>query len=264
MIGDTGQRALFQNQPQRAGGRMASAKGKHLQVALDAIQGFQRAVTAESLNAAVSSSIARYGYRYHCFASAQTPQRRVLEQRKLLISWPADWYRQYGECKLVEHDVVAASFRTRATSFRWSDLNIETAASRRVMQIASEDFAMKKGFAVPIFGLGGYEAGLSVAGAEVEETDEANSAIELMAVYAFNQLTRIKSRGREVATVLRPREREVMQWVAAGKTTWDIGAILNISSDTVNKTIGSAMRRLEVHTRAQAVSEALRRREIEI
>jgi DNA-binding CsgD family transcriptional regulator len=55
-----------------------------------------------------------------------------------------------------------------------------------------------------------------------------------------------------------------MQWVAAGKTTWDIGAILRISSDTVNKTIGSAMRRLEVHTRAQAVSEALRRREIEI
>ena len=132
------------------------------------------------------------------------------------------------------------------------------------MQIASDDFSMKKGFAVPVFGLNGYEAGLSLAGPDIDDSDEANSAVELIAVYAFNQLTKIKNCKADVETVLRPREREVMQWVAAGKTTWDIGAILHISSDTVNKTIGSSMRRLEVHTRAQAVSEALRRREIEI
>ena len=243
---------------------MASAKGRHLQIALDAVQKFQHAGTLDGLNAAVSGSIATFGYRYHCFASAQTPTCRMLDQRKLLISWPRDWYQQYGQCRFVEHDVVAASFRTRTASFRWSDLRIETAASRRVMQIAGEDFAMRKGFAVPIFGLNGYEAGLSVAGPDIDDSDEANSAIELIAIYAFNQLTKLKNCGRDARGVLRPREREVMQWVAAGKTTWDIGAILHISSDTVNKTIASAMRRLEVHTRAQAVSEALRRREIEI
>jgi LuxR family transcriptional regulator, quorum-sensing system regulator BjaR1 len=243
---------------------MASAKGGHLQIALDAIERFQNSETIDGLNAAVSSSIATFGYRYHCFASAQTPKRRMLDQRKLLISWPCDWYLQYGECRFVEHDVVASSFRTKARSFRWSDLQFQTAASRRVMQIASDDFSMKKGFAVPVFGLNGYEAGLSLAGPDIDDSEEANSAVELIAVYAFNQLTKIKSCKADVETVLRPREREVMQWVAAGKTTWDIGAILHISSDTVNKTIGSAMRRLEVHTRAQAVSEALRRREIEI
>jgi LuxR family quorum sensing-dependent transcriptional regulator len=243
---------------------MASVKGGHLQKALDAIQSFQNAGTIDTLNTAVSTSVATFGYRYHCFASAQTPTRRMLDQRKLLISWPQDWYLQYGQCRFVEHDVVAASFRTRTASFRWSDLRIETAASRRVMQIAGEDYAMKQGFAVPIFGLNGYEAGLSLAGPEVDCSDEANAAVELIAVYAFNQLTRIKSCERDAPLVLRPREREIMQWVAAGKTTWDIGAILHISSDTVNKTIASAMRRLGVHTRAQAVSEAVRRREIEI
>jgi LuxR family transcriptional regulator, quorum-sensing system regulator BjaR1 len=243
---------------------MASAKGRHLQIALDAIERFQNSETVDSLNAAVSSSTATFGYRYHCFASAQTPKRRMLDQRKLLISWPQDWYLQYDQCRFVEHDVVASSFRAKAASFRWSDLKIDSAASRRVMEIAGDDFSMKKGFAVPIFGLSGYEAGLSLAGPDVNDSDEANSAIELIAIYAFNQLTKIKSCGSDAGAVLRPREREVMQWVAAGKTTWDIGAILHISSDTVNKTIGSAMRRLEVHTRAQAVSEALRRREIEI
>ena len=133
---------------------------------------FQNVATLDSLNASVAKAIGTFGYRYHCFASAQTPQRRVLDQRKLLISWPKDWYRQYGEGKFVEHDVVAASFRTRLTSFHWSDLKIETAAARRIMEIAGEDFAMKKGFAVPIFtSSADYEAGLSVAGADVEETD---------------------------------------------------------------------------------------------
>ena len=263
MIGNTGQRFAVPGLDGQ-GDRMASAKGRHFQVALDAIQSFQNADTLDALNARVATAIGTFGYRHHCFASAQTPQRRVLDQRKLLISWPKDWYRQYGEGRFVEHDVVAASFRSHLTSFHWSDLKIETAASRRVMEIASEDFGMKRGFAVPIFGLNGYEAGLSVTGSDVEETTEADSAIEMIAVYAFNQLTRLKSLGRDGKAVLSPREREVMQWVAAGKTTWDIGAILHISSDTVNKTIASAMRRLEVHTRAQAVSEALRRREIEI
>jgi LuxR family quorum sensing-dependent transcriptional regulator len=243
---------------------MASARGRHLQVALDAIESFQACKSDERLNAALSCAVSAFGYRYHCFASAQTANRRMLDQRKLLISWPQDWYLQYGQGRFVEHDVVAASFRIRPASFRWSDLRVETAAARRVMQIAGDDYAMKQGFAVPVFGLNGYEAGLSLAGPEIDDTDEANSATELIAIYAFNQLTRNKISTTDAGSVLRPREREVMQWVAAGKTTWDIGAILHISSDTVNKTIASAMRRLEVHTRAQAVSEALRRREIEI
>ena len=81
---------------------------------------------------------------------------------------------------------------------------------------------------------------------------------------AFNQLTRIKSTARDPTAVLRPREREVMQWVAAGKTTWDIGTILHISPDTETNTNASPLRRLQGHTRAQAVSAALRRREIDI
>ena len=39
---------------------------------------------------------------------------------------------------------------------------------------------MKKGFAVPVFGLNGYEAGLSVAGPDVDDSKEANSAVELI------------------------------------------------------------------------------------
>lgn len=40
------------------------------------------------------------------------------------------------------------------------------------------------------------------------------------------------------------------------------GGILNIAEDTVNKHIASAMRKLNVYSRAQAVAESIRRGEI--
>lgn len=56
---------------------------------------------------------------------------------------------------------------------------------------------------------------------------------------------------------LSPREREVLQWVAAGKSSWDIGMILGISSWTVKVHIRHAMRKLNVFTRSHAVAKAM-------
>lgn len=243
---------------------MASANGRHFQIALESIERFGQETTLDGLNAAVTASAALFGYRHFCFASGATPQRPQLKQRRLLMAWPEAWYCQYDLLKAVEHDAVAAALRSSPVLFRWSDLHIETAMGRRVMQIAADDYAMKKGIGVPMFDLNGYEAGLTLTGPDVDDSDEANAAVELMSVFAFSHLTRLRSNAFNTKPKLTPREREVMHWVAAGKTAWDIGVILLISADTVNKIIASAMRRLEACTRAQAVAEAIRQREIEI
>jgi DNA-binding CsgD family transcriptional regulator len=56
---------------------------------------------------------------------------------------------------------------------------------------------------------------------------------------------------------LTARQRECLQWVRAGKSSWEIGEILGISERTVNFHIEDACRRLNVHTRQQAVIEAV-------
>jgi LuxR family quorum sensing-dependent transcriptional regulator len=83
-------------------------------------------------------------------------------------------------------------------------------------------------------------------------------------MFAYNRLTIIKSREPAGPMILTPREREVMNWVAAGKTAWATSAILKISEDTVNKMVSTAMQKLNVHTRAQAVAECIRRGEINL
>ncbi|HSS30759.1 MAG TPA: helix-turn-helix transcriptional regulator, partial [Nitrospiraceae bacterium] len=58
------------------------------------------------------------------------------------------------------------------------------------------------------------------------------------------------------ADSLTPREREVLQWLAGGKTDRDIGDILGISPRTVHKHLEHIYRRLEVTGRRQAVAVA--------
>jgi DNA-binding CsgD family transcriptional regulator len=63
--------------------------------------------------------------------------------------------------------------------------------------------------------------------------------------------------GVEADARLTAREREVLQWLAAGKTDRDIGDILGISPRTVHKHLQRIYEKLGVETRTAAVVRAL-------
>lgn len=56
---------------------------------------------------------------------------------------------------------------------------------------------------------------------------------------------------------LTPREREVLKWLATGKTDRDIACILGISPRTVHKHLQHLYDKLGVETRTAAVARAL-------
>jgi DNA-binding NarL/FixJ family response regulator len=62
---------------------------------------------------------------------------------------------------------------------------------------------------------------------------------------------------------LTPREREVLSWVARGKSAWEIAAILGIAKRTVDEHVATAMRNLGAANRVHAVMIALRERLID-
>ena len=53
------------------------------------------------------------------------------------------------------------------------------------------------------------------------------------------------------------REREIMNWIMQGKSTWDISAIINISESTVNFHINNLMKKLGAVNRSHAVAIVL-------
>ena len=57
---------------------------------------------------------------------------------------------------------------------------------------------------------------------------------------------------------LSSREYDCLYWAAQGKTSWEIGCILNISERTANFHIGNICRKLHVRTRQAAITAAIR------
>jgi DNA-binding NarL/FixJ family response regulator len=63
----------------------------------------------------------------------------------------------------------------------------------------------------------------------------------------------------EARELLSAREKEVLKLIAAGSSSTEIGSLLGISGQTVNTHIKNMYRKLNVRTRAQAVSMATKR-----
>ena len=79
---------------------------------------------------------------------------------------------------------------------------------------------------------------------------------EPLAALYRNLLVRKKDGGFAALPVTR-REREVLSWLAAGKTDKDIGAILGMSPRTVQKHLQHIYEKLGVETRTAAVVRAM-------
>lgn len=63
---------------------------------------------------------------------------------------------------------------------------------------------------------------------------------------------------RDLAGVLTPRETEILRLVADGRSTRDVAETLSISVTTVRNHIQNILRKLDVHSKLEAVSLALR------
>jgi DNA-binding CsgD family transcriptional regulator len=59
------------------------------------------------------------------------------------------------------------------------------------------------------------------------------------------------------AVQLSKRQREVLEWIAAGKTDWEIAAILRISRRAVKFHLDHVRKKLNATNRAHAVARAI-------
>ena len=178
----------------------------------------------------------------------------------LLNTYPQEWVQHYGEKDYISVDPVVRELFINYHPFLWSEV-----AERRTMgaverQIMAEsaELGMRQGFTVPIYQDGGYTGLVSLAGREPVINEESRGAITLASIYLHNKLSTLRRREAQNRYELTEREMECLRWASVGKSDWEIGGILNISSKTVNYHIENAKRKFGVATRVQAIVAALR------
>ncbi|MGY0570280.1 LuxR family transcriptional regulator [Bradyrhizobium sp. RDM12] len=229
--------------------------------ALDFIEGLGAYRNAPDAMDALALAFGRYGFEHIIITGLPNPDQRF-SQMVLAKKWPAEWFSLYTEKSYDRVDPVVRKCRLAVNPFEWSeapyDAELEPGAAE-VMRRAV-DFRMSRGFVVPIHGLTGYEAGVSLGGVDLDLNARSKPALHLIAMYGFDHIRRLIAPSPHPSARLTPREREVIVWASQGKSAWEIGEILNITQRTAEEHLATAARKLGAVNRTHAVAIAIRQR----
>jgi DNA-binding CsgD family transcriptional regulator len=181
-----------------------------------------------------------------------------------ICGYPEDWMRHYQANNYQDIDPIRKEVMLSQRIFTWEKTNhyqpYNTKESR--MMHEAEDAGLRDGVAVSLqntfneivaFGFASSSGG-------VELSTETLCSLKLLSIQFYDCYQRLKSL-RPTAGFrvhLTNREKEILQWVAQGKSNTVIGDILNISERTVNFHLQQAYQKLHTCSRTTAVLKAIR------
>jgi LuxR family quorum sensing-dependent transcriptional regulator len=182
----------------------------------------------------------------------------------LATQLPEEWHKHYIERHLFAVDPVARRLASAVTPFETGAVDYGLSGEPRAVEVMEgrRAFGQIEGYIVPVprYGNKGY---VWMSGVRSELPPGSKPALHLVALCAFDSINRLVScPDRE--PVLTERQREVLMWIAAGKSSWAIGEILGIAKRTVDEYASLATRKLGAANRTQAVAIALRDHEITV
>lgn len=178
------------------------------------------------------------------------------------VNYPQPWKELYAREGLAELDPTLMSAARSIAPVDWKRLP-RNADFDKVFRIAHDFGISENGLTVPVRGPFGDIGMLSVTRnckpAEwAKITRNIVSDLQSVAVHLHDTVMRSDEMSRILRQpTLSKREREVLQWIAAGKTYMDVGEILSISDRTVEVHLRSAREKLRSLTTTQAVARAV-------
>jgi len=223
--------------------------------------------TASSWGEALFSLGRHYGFEKVLFAMSGSRHAR-LEHAFFQTNYPRKWRERYEAERLAYVDPTVTHCLSTTLPLVWQADTFRSPAQRAMY----EEWCIvgaRAGVSFPIHGPNGEFGVLSLACDPQPEQPggKLNFAREVLALlpelallrdYAFASGVRFcPPVTHEAAPRLTPRELEVLNWVMAGKSSWEISKITGCSEATVNFHMGNIRQKFNVNTRQQAVVRAI-------
>jgi LuxR family quorum-sensing system transcriptional regulator SolR len=225
----------------------------------DAYQRFQNAGSEQQLFAQIADLAKNLGFEYCCYG-IRMPLPVSKPKVAIFDTYPAGWMAHYQENNFLQIDPMVREGMRSTRLIVWPDAPQED--SRKLWEDA-RDFGLSYGAAQSSWGAHGVGGLLTISRStnqltpvEIDDLTLKMSWLSNMAHALMSQFL-VPKLAPEANLVLTPREREVLCWTGEGKTSCEIGQILNISERTVNFHINNILFKLSATNKVQAVVKAI-------
>lgn len=186
---------------------------------------------------------------------------RPNEAPYLAVTYSSEWVEHYKVERFLKVDPAIQIGMRRMLPIDWAEFDRTNEQVRRLFGEAAEFGLGRHGISLPVHGRHGDRALFSITSDagnrdwELLRLDYMRD-FQLLALHMHQAILRLEGTQPAVLPVLSPRERECLQWIAAGKTYWECAMILGLSEHTVRCYLESARHKLGAANNAHAVNKA--------
>ncbi len=177
------------------------------------------------------------------------------------ISFPKEWVSEFVSRNYMRESVIVRNNFLNYRPQYWTESLIKFEEKKEVGSLR-EDFNMRNGYSHGSNPLNGEQHGsmFCFSGPSIEYDRRSEKILELIVPHLHLALsgTFRNKRAGEGNIHLSAREKEILNWLKQGKSSWDISVILAISERTVNFHIYNIIGKLDISNRPQAVAVAAR------
>ena len=179
----------------------------------------------------------------------------------VLSEYPEDWVKHYFANGYIKVDPVCLHLKTRVDPFEWNNLTrIYTNEENLAVMRGAEEAGLFNGVGIPLHG-----ARSELAGAGVAFSNKNDKFDNPLHIAELGMITRYFHSAycaldKKVLPVpeLTKREKEVLQFMAIGKTNAEIATIFSCSLPTIKFHVKNIFEKLNTENRMLAVVKALR------
>jgi LuxR family transcriptional regulator, quorum-sensing system regulator CviR len=197
----------------------------------------------------------------HAMLGHQNCQQKIVIDHAVNISFPLGWVSEFLARDYMQVAVVIRNNFLHYRLQQWPESKKRLHEKKEVLSLFN-DFEMSNGYshgARPLFAA---QQGsmFCFSGPSMEYNRRSESILEIIVPHLTMALS-CSYRNKQVDSNIRlsAREKEVLNWLKQGKSSWDMSVILGISQSTVNFHVYNIMEKLGASNRPQAVAVATHR-----
>ena len=176
----------------------------------------------------------------------------------LNFSYPVEWLEIYRKGELHKRDPIVLENLSDCKPQYWADTYKKHKVDKDFLRL-SEDFRLSGGYASGVINRAKSEGCLLSFAGNMEKHPRNGYLLHNLTPHLHSAFANVLSQENKPRRLLQItiREKQVLNWVKHGKTTWDISMILDISERTVKFHVDNIMRKLDAVSRTHAVAIAL-------